>query len=137
MVQKVNHLVKTASIHTSHVMIRVIINLSLGLMALLWSSGDKEDAGCELPLHCHYPLTPLPYLTGRLSGKNVPSSPFCDKVSHLTAFHEAELQDEKELRRNLDMTPHSHETSPTSIIHTDSFYLGVLKGVGGSSSSLP
>lgn len=64
-------------------------------------------------------------------------SPLCDKVSHLTASPEAELQDGKELRRSLDMTPPSHEISSPSIIHTDPFDLGVLVGVGGKSSSLP
>lgn len=59
-------------------------------------------------------------------------SPLCDNVSHLTASPEAELQDGKELRRSLDMTPPSHETSSPSIIHTDPFDLGVLVGVGGS-----
>lgn len=59
-------------------------------------------------------------------------SPLCDKVSHLTASPEAELQDGKELRRSLDMTPPSHEISSPSIIHTDPFDLGVLVGVGGS-----
>lgn len=41
-------------------------------------------------------ISPLRSLTGRLSEKNVPLSPLCDKVSHLT-FHEAGLQDGKEL----------------------------------------
>lgn len=64
-------------------------------------------------------------------------SPLCDKVSHLTAFPEAELQDGKELRRSLDMTPPSHETSSPSIIHTDPFDLGGPRGCRGESSSLP
>lgn len=72
---------------------------------------------------------PYPYLTGRLSEKSVPS-PHCDEVSHLT-FLEADRASRWE--RAEGKPRHDSpavKTSPTSIIWTDSFYLGVLMGIG-------